>query len=82
MAPLKQNAYPLLNTGATKYPWLRGHGSIEAETCGGQRQHPCQYPWLRGHGSIEARQGPPLLCTGVRYPWLRGHGSIEAIVSE
>ena len=39
------------------YPWLRGHGSIEARS-----RYSCRcptsasYPWLKGHGSIEARR--------------------------
>ena len=37
-----------------RYPWLKGHGSIEA--CLDKAQpHPLRwYPWLKGHGSIEA----------------------------
>ena len=37
-----------------KYPWLKGHGSIEALMKIEQRHSMPAYPWLKGHGSIEA----------------------------
>ena len=36
------------------YPWLGGHGSIEAFQSGDGWARQRKYPWLGGHGSIEA----------------------------
>ena len=60
------------------YPWLRGHGSIEALASSYARRRRRLYPWLRGHGSIEAPQCDSDWGWDREYPWLRGHGSIEA----
>ena len=36
------------------YPWLKGHGSIEAPRIKQSVDRRNRYPWLKGHGSIEA----------------------------
>ena len=78
MAPLKHAALWQGIVDSETYPWLRGHGSIEAGSVASAEQGGMMYPWLRGHGSIEAR-----FCEGDRnhnigYPWLRGYGSFQA----
>ena len=84
MAPLKRDRtmYQQFLFAQGGYPWLRGHGSIEAMSTGHTNagSEIQLYPWLRGHGSIEASKRTSLDARLDRrgYPWLRGHGSIEA----
>ena len=59
MAPLKQLNVYRLRAWQTLYPWLRGHGSIEAVRLRPLFEGMSPYPWLRGHGSIEALRRTP-----------------------
>ena len=54
MAPLKPVCVGTVSAPRSSYPWLGGHGSIEATLPPPVPQHTFAYPWLRGHGSIEA----------------------------
>ena len=54
MAPLKQQTNRMSLGDRQAYPWLRGHGSIEAPSKKVKPAAVFGYPWLRGHGSIEA----------------------------
>ena len=57
MAPLKQARDRRVSGVRWAYPWLRGHGSIEALNTPAILIVKSWYPWLRGHGSIEAKTG-------------------------
>ena len=54
MAPLKRPQIEAHVSLRQRYPWLRGHGFIEAFTRWAATLLGSMYPWLRGHGSIEA----------------------------
>ena len=82
MAPLKHMQslqHRLSRDGLDAYPWLRGHGSIEAtitainvSATALTRIHgwEAMAPLKRQHGDQRARRR-------YAYPWLGGHGSIE-----
>ena len=51
--PQLDGAIQAKNPIVIRYPWLKGHGSIEGPTPAGSHTAGGKYPWLKGHGSIE-----------------------------
>ena len=78
MAPLKLERMSARHRDGRKYPWLKGHGSIEAAPARAAVPRASTYPWLKGHGYIEAPNKIGGYAQSAEYPWLKGHGSIEA----
>ena len=78
MAPLKPaGRHPICHVPSV-YPWLKGHGSFEAQTDTAHVTSLGMYPWLKGHGSFEAIASGLSSIYRQKYPWLKGHGSFEA----